>query len=173
MCSSIRAEACRGEWMEPPGRPVQQVLRPQPWSCDWPRNRSPEHISELVVTKIAGERLPREATQTKKKVEDASLGSFPSERTTKGMTSKGRSEGQSKNPEVHGRARHQSRSTCRRKCVRTHSHTMLTHTRMNMPCTWVQICTCMPMPTQGSLTDCTDRTEDCRHHTLKNFTVKE
>lgn len=77
-CSSIQAEACRGEWMEPPGRPVQQVLRPQLWSCDWPSNRRPKHISEVVVAKITGERLPREATQTKKR--DATLGSFPSEK---------------------------------------------------------------------------------------------
>lgn len=58
-------------------------------------------------------------------------------------------------------------------CMHTHSHAMLTHTRMNMPCIWVQICTCMPMPTQGSLTGCTDRTEDSRHHTFKKFTVKD
>lgn len=34
--------------MEPPGRPIQQVLRPQLWSCDWPGNRRPEHISEVI-----------------------------------------------------------------------------------------------------------------------------
>lgn len=66
--------------MEPPGRPVQQVLRPQLWSCDWPRNRRLEHISKVIIAKTTGERLPREATQTKKRVEDATLGSFPSEK---------------------------------------------------------------------------------------------
>ena len=137
--------------MEPPGRPVQQVLRPQLWSCDWPRNRRPEHISEVVVTKTTGERLPREATQTKKRVEDATLGSFPSEKGQKRDDMKRQVRGTIQKPRglQDSRASKQEKHVQTQMCMQTHSHTMQTHTRMNMPCTRVQIHTCMPMPTQG------------------------
>lgn len=148
-CSSIQAGACRGEWMEPSSRPVHWLLRPQLWSRDWPRNRSPERISKVTVTKTTGERLPREATQTKKRVEDATLGSFPSEKCYKRDDVKKQVRGTIQKPRglQGGWASNQRRSTCRCKCAHTLPHHADTHTRMNMPCTRMQICTCMPMPT--------------------------
>lgn len=46
-----------------------------------------------------------------------------------------------------GRASKQEKHVQTQMCMRAHSHTMQTHTRMNMPCTWVQLRTCIPMPT--------------------------